>query len=90
MNDDKKIASDALTRKVQFSQKELEMLKAVSKHDKRPEEDQIRWLVEQYALGNLKFIDDGIRPKLPTAEGGIRVRYPDEVSGGNPPPDGIK
>jgi hypothetical protein len=73
-----KISPAGIPLTVEFTRREWDLLKAVSVQDKRQEGAEVRWIVEAYALGKMRFVDDGARPTLAPRSGAVAV-YPDSV-----------
>ena len=64
----------------ELSRKEFDLLTLAARKDKREPWAQVRWLIENYGLGLLRFSEDGaeVRSLLRASES--EVHYPDSVS----------
>lgn len=65
---------------IELTRKEHDLLALAAKKDKREPQAQVRWLIEAYGLGLLRFSEEGAgsRTLLHANEG--EVHYPDTVS----------
>lgn len=65
---------------VELTRKEHDLLMLGSKKDKREPRAQVRWLIEAYGLGLLKYSEEGADSRSLLREDGAEVHYPDSVS----------
>ena len=65
---------------VELTRKENDLLLLAAKKDKRDPRAQMRWLIEAYGLGLLRFSEEGAASRSLLRGGEAEVHYPDSVS----------
>lgn len=72
-------AKTGIPIEVHLSRKEFDCLEAACKKDKRTPEMQIKWYIETYGLGKLRYDEAGADARTLLHANATVVHYPDSV-----------
>ena len=80
MNTPEKQQRRGIPIEIDLTRKEFDLLALAAHHDKRDEKAEVRWLIENYALGKLRFMEEGSEARSLLRGTESEVRYPDSVA----------
>lgn len=65
---------------IELTRKEHDLLSLAARKDKREPRVQVRWLIEAYGLGLLRYSEEGAAARTLLRANEVEVHYPDSVS----------
>ena len=65
---------------IELSRKEHDLLLLAARKDKRDPQAQVRWLIEAYGTGFLRFSEEGAEARTLLRASESEVHYPESVS----------
>ena len=72
---------------IELTRKEHDLLQLAARKDKRDPRAEVRWLIEAYGLGLLRYSEEGATTRTLLRTHETEVHYPDSVSVSTSPID---